>query len=1076
MQAFRKTLYCIVLLCFVISSNAQESRLKFQSISVDEGLSQSIVTSFAEDSKGFIWVGTLNGLNRLVGQDVKIYQHIVGDSLSLSSNQIRCLKTGPDGKIWIGTLDAGLCVLDQRTDQFFRPKFFNSEGENVSGATINRIFFTSDHELWAAARTAGLFYMDITSGETKSYLSGFSGQENSVDITDVFYDHGELWLSDGGMGLFRFDPDSGVTKHLYTPNPNNGLHYNEVIRAIPGEYPWIWVGTAESFLHKVNRETGESIVYDDTADDYFHHKSIVDLQLDGTDSLWLATVVGGLQLFHIADEKLELISTMGEASGVGYNSINALFRASNDILWVGTNGKGLAFHHPGTNRFTVYSKSKPANFQLDFESVRVIYADEKWIFIGGYFGINRISRKTGETVLWLASIAAYSLCEVDDNPNLLLLGTEGGAIWLLDKENGPIKNLVMNGQGYYDEFNKNPHNFVYDIIHLEETRYAFGHPEGIAILDLNTDKVVQNYTSSDDPNSIVSGEIKTLVKDSNGQIWVGSTSGGLARYIPDEERFVRANKENGFAELPTQIILEMLFDSKNRFWVGTNNGLYLFDTKTGLKKNYTISDGMADINIVSIQEGLDNTIWCSTNAGLSHINLDTDEITNFNQMHGLPGMEQNRGASFKARDGTLFFGGVDGVVSFSQDPGSLDFPHPRPQIIRYYQYNEEIKLDTLLPYTNEVLIAAGQKYFSFEVTGTDFLFENQNSFRYSIPEISNEWIELGKGRRVSLIDTKPGTYHLKVQVSNDNSLWTDSQEDLVFKVKPLFHQTTGARVLFILFGLGLIMLIIYLRTRFLTLQSNRLNQTVAIRTTELKRSESQLIEANATKDRFFSIIAHDLKSPFSSLLGLSDLLSDEWDEYSDTEKKKMVSAMQGSLGNTYKLLINLLDWSQLQRGAIEPKEEEVHLYPIIQTCVEGFQVQLTAKKIIIQNKIPKEYIARADLFMVETIFRNLISNAIKYTPDDGFIAISAILAGNQLKCTVKDTGVGMDQKTISGLFSLLGSQSTPGTAGEKGTGLGLLLCKEFIKLMGGELSIKSKSGQGSSIQFSIPVHEKLTPL
>jgi signal transduction histidine kinase len=270
--------------------------------------------------------------------------------------------------------------------------------------------------------------------------------------------------------------------------------------------------------------------------------------------------------------------------------------------------------------------------------------------------------------------------------------------------------------------------------------------------------------------------------------------------------------------------------------------------------------------------------------------------------------------------------------------------------------------------------------------------------------------------------------------------------------------------------LGMVVMSILLRTRYLIRQRAELNRLVNLKTSELRESESQLREANATKDRFFSIIAHDLRTPFNSLLGLSELLSEEWDQYPDKEKKRMIGMMQGNLSNTYELLTNLLDWSRLQRKAISVELKELNLKLLADNTIEGFKVQIAAKRIEVNNQIDVGHLAIADQFMVDTILRNLIINAIKFTPKEGRITLSSELRDGRVKCCVADTGIGMSKEMQQRLFKLDDPQSRLGTDGEKGTGLGLLVCLEFIQLLDGKLEVSSHEGKGST--FCIFLHGK----
>lgn len=1054
-----------------LSTDAQEPELRFFNLSIDDELSQSIVTAIVEDSCGMMWVGTRNGLNRLIGKKVTVLRSVQGDSTSLPSDQIHHLALGPEGKIWIGTYDAGMAILDPATNKVERLCFQDQDGRDLSKSSIGRIVFT-DSVVWAAAGNAGLFYVDLRSRKTGVLDLSEELGIDQLSISEVMVEGGDLWLGLNGYGLACYRPGEGVLKHLMAEDYRGYRHYNYPRVLLPAGGPWIWVGTKESYLHKVNTETGDAVIYDNKQDAVLHHATINDLLLQGKDSLWVATGVGGLQLLHIPEGRLEIVSHDKMETGIAYNTLNVLYRSRNKILWVGTNGKGLSYAHPGARRFTVYSKEKPAEYKLDFESVRSLYADEKYVFVGGYYGLNRIDRQTGIRVHWLKNIVAYSICPVAGSPNLLLIGTEGNGVHLFDKERGWIRQLRNKGAAVYGPGEFNHLNFAYTLVHQTGSLYLQGHSDGVALLDLDSGEVLQNFTHAGDPENRVAGEIKSILKDSQGRIWVGSTTGGLSRYYPEEQRFECMNEQEGMDRLECREIMDMMEDSRGNIWLGTSKGLILYDPDSGPVKRYTAEDGRLNSFVGSIEECRHGNIWCGSNEGIFRLNLSDGSIINYTDVHGLPGREMNRGASFRAENGKLFFGGVDGAISFASDPATYDFPDPQPWVVDFYIYNESVRTDSLFPYKNHLVIPKGVSHFSLAVSGMDYLLDEQNVFRYSIPGLFDDWIELGENRRIALTNIRPGSYVLKLAARSNSLDWKVNEAALHFTVEPQFIQTGLAKSLLFVLTILLIFLITLLRTRYVERQKRMLNQLVRQRTIELSASETRLKEANAAKDRFFSILAHDLKSPLSSLLSLSDIVTENWTAYSDAEKEDTVKAIRNSISITHKLLVNLLDWSRLQRGDIHPELCIVPLESLLANVLLSLDLRLKAKKIKIKNSVEKRLLAYADEKMASTVLRNLLSNATKYSLPGGTIYVRSERVASHLRIEVEDTGIGMSEETRDSLFTLTSATSMPGTEGEEGTGLGLLVCKEFVKLMNGEIGFTTKEGKGSCFWFTLPVSGK----
>ncbi len=1039
----------------------------FRSLSVEDGLSQGIITSITEDSKGSIWVGTDIGLNRLVGKHVTIFLHSEEDSTSLPADNIKCLAVDSLDNLWIGTHDSGIACYSIKTNKFKTFKFFDDRGNDLSRALINRIIINGN-DLWAAAYDFGLFHMDLRTGKTRVYpINSAENPGELLKINDILMDRGELWVGVEKEGLILFDPVKGILRHHWIKNPTNDLSFNNAWKIVPGQYPDIWVGTAGSYFQKVNRETGESKVYNDIQNNQYDRRFVSDLVFQGPDSIWVATTMSGLLLFHVKQERIEKMSSTEDITGIAYNTINDLYLAKNRILWVGTNGKGLSYHHPGFNHFTIFSRKLKSRFKLDLISIRSIYADNDWVFIGGYNGLNRINKRTGSIDFFIPETVGYSFCEVSGNTDKLIIGTEGDFIFTIDKKSGKIHS-PPNLDGLKLPAGTDNVRFIFDVIHLEGNKYLLGHRNGIIIYDLAKEQLVESYVHSDDPNSIVPGDIKCLVREPGGTIWVGSATGGLAKFLPESGKFVRAVKENGFAELPSDKIFSFGIDREKRFWIGTDKGLSLFDPEKGLKRTFSRKDGLPDPNILAIVADKNNHLWCSTGDGIFRIDPDREVTESFGTLHGLPGKEFNKGAGCIGPDETLYFGGPNGVVAVSAEMQAIKFPDPIPNVIGCKTYNVDMKLDTVLPYTNKIVIAPGIEHFSVEVTGMDFILDEKNHFRYSIPENSDAWIDRGTERTIHFTGMDPGTYHLNLMVSNNETEWIKMEKPLIIKVRPYFYQTFAMKLLLIVMVMGMVVLGIIIRTKYLVRQRAELNRLVDLKTSELRESESHLREANATKDRFFSIIAHDLRSPFNSLLGLSELLAEGWDEYPDKEKKEMIAMMQESLSSTYELLTNLLDWSRLQRKSISAELGELNLKQLADHAIEGFNVQIATKRLEVINQIDEGHMVIADQFMVETVLRNLIINSIKFTPKEGRITLTSELRDDRVRCCVTDTGIGMSTEMQKRLFKLDESQSRLGTDGEKGTGLGLLVCLEFIQLLDGKLEVTSSEGKGSTFCILLP--------
>ncbi len=240
----------------------------------------------------------------------------------------------------------------------------------------------------------------------------------------------------------------------------------------------------------------------------------------------------------------------------------------------------------------------------------------------------------------------------------------------------------------------------------------------------------------------------------------------------------------------------------------------------------------------------------------------------------------------------------------------------------------------------------------------------------------------------------------------------------------------------------------------------------------IRKSESELQKSNATKDKFFSIIAHDLRSPFTALLSLSDILLEHFGELDDETKKEYIGMIRESSENTFKLIENLLEWSRVQRGTIEINPEQFRLAGMVRRILNLHKQIADNKGIEMQHGIDETETVYADPNMVETVIRNLVLNAIKFTGRDGWIRVDCERTDGMTRIQVKDNGTGMDEKTMGKLFNIEENKSTPGTDGETGTGLGLILCREFVAINRGDIDVESEPGKGSIFTVTLPSGEE----
>lgn len=1040
-----------------------KSQYHFKSLTVDDGLSHGIVSSITQDNFGFMWFGTPDGLNRYDGTKFLTYRKSDSIPYPIGSNDIICLKSDPNGMIWIGTRNAGLSQLDPKT-QHFKPLPLPDKWKAIClNSYISSIIITDNQILFASVANSGIIQHNLSTGATEVYEIKHPDKANTpVHINDIAWQSGILWIATENSGLIGFNPDIGIVKHFNNEGPGVDFDFASISKVVSEKHPYLWLGTRDEYLHRLNVVSGESTLLSGIGDSKWHLGSTTELLMQGTDSLWIGTILSGLQLHLIHENQTKLISLDNFPGGINYNSVKSLFRAKGDILWVGSNGKGVNYYPPASQQFTSFSAKLNSNYSLDFESVRCVSKDGDWVYTGGYFGLNKVNIRTGEKLLFLDSLPVYTLCEVASNKDLLFIGIEGDLHFLFNKRTNKTEKLVIRAQRNNGE--KVTVAMVFKIIHLNDYTYLMACRAGLVIVDLRyPDNGILLDHEPDNPSSLVRGEIKILYRDNENRIWAGSTDRGICLFDKDTRSFSSLKDIYPSAPDFPEGVNCINQDHEDAFWFGTNTGLVFFDQENKTIKRFSLKDGLPNNRVCGILNDKNGNIWVSTNNGIACLNTESENFRVYTKHQGLPGNQYHIGGYYKSEE-AIYFCGYDGMISFTPEELSFDLPKLKPIFTSCNCNNKPIISDTLLPYRSNMIIHPDEDFLTFYVSGMNYFYSENEYFQYRIAEKASGWMDIGQSGIFHFVDQKPGTYTIELRASINQLDWVESEHSLNLVILPKITETIFFKIAVIVLFLLILFLLLYFRFRFLKQQKLRLNRIVQTRTQELQ-------QANATKDKFFSIIAHDLRSPFSSLLGMTEILSEEWDEYPEKKKLKMIQVVRRNLESSYKLLVNLLDWSRLQQGKIKPAMDFIDIYLIAEKVQSELMAPASLKNIKVDNQISSDLKTYGDELMVGTLFRNLLNNSIKFTPKGGFITLSANLINGQVKICVTDTGIGMDQSTIRNLFNIELSKGKPGTEGETGTGLGLMVCSEFIHLMGGKITVKSRPGKGSTFCFTLPVSD-----
>jgi signal transduction histidine kinase len=581
------------------------------------------------------------------------------------------------------------------------------------------------------------------------------------------------------------------------------------------------------------------------------------------------------------------------------------------------------------------------------------------------------------------------------------------------------------------------------------------------------------------------------IKEHLGKIYVGTNDNGLIIISNDkvEQTFDTSNGT------PSTIVFNTYMDANQNVWIAMNGGL-------GLLKNDTINyidsrDGLYDDTPFDVIEDDNGYFWLPSTTGITKINRK--EILNYLEYKNPKGIEtihynHNDGMAneecnattlvLKASDGSLLFPTIDGISQINPNTQQTNTIVPNVIIENLFINNKPANL------LKNIVVPAGKNRLTFEFTALSLHEPKRNQFKYQLIGYEDSWIDSYENRKVSYTNLSPGEYMFRVIASNNNNIWNKVGDSVSFTIKPLFTQTTTFYFL-VAFGLLLIIYFIYrirvkqfqdrqktlenmvkLRTQEISVKNNELEeqkQEILSQSEKLFEQKVELEKTNADKDKMFSIIGHDLRSPMGNFKAMLENLAEAPERYDDERRTRILQILNETAKNTYDLLENLLSWSKAQMGAINFEPEVIDINHIVNDVIKLSNPLAKKKDIEIRNLLDSKTSAFADSNMVRTIFRNLIMNAVKFTNDNGFIEISGQYVGDWVKFSIKDNGIGLMPEAQKNLFENNNLASSLGTHNEKGSGLGLILCKEFVDKNGGEIWVESEPNNGSVFYFTLPL-------
>ena len=1045
---FAKILICLLFWIGTLSASPYFSFKKYQ---VEDGLAHNTVWCALQDSYGFIWLGTSDGLNRYDGRDNKVYRNVLNDKFSLENNFVEAL-IEVDGNIWVGT-NSGLYIYNRATDCF---SYFDKTTQyNVYiSSEIKKIIKTENGLIWIATLGQGFFIYDP---ETEVLT------QNSVQTSLVWDlcqsdDRKKVYVSSLQKGLLCFD-ENGKYLRAYEisleVNSSDSYKVN-CIQNIDGE---IWIGAGSNLLSHLDERTETIKNYSGSTFNF----GAVHCLLKYTDEQLLVGTDNGLYLFNWKTNIFQRMDNPADPRSLSDQTINGMMWDAEGALWVLTNLGGINYMSKQTKRFDYYS---PAYL----------------------FGVSG----TGEVVA--------PFCENKDGN--IWIGTQSGLYFFnaVTRELSPY--VIGTKKQKYDI-----RSLMLDGDHLWIGTYA----EGIRVINLRTGAVKAYTHSRGIPNTICSNDVLSIYKGRNGEIYVG-TSWGLCCYDPDQDNFItitsvgsmvsvvdiyedmynhlwiatsnsgvfsyntinahwrhyRHEREDS-TTITSNSVITLFEDSKGTMWFGTNGGgLCSFDAKEKKFIEFDPHNTLLPNKVIyAIEQDQEGNFWISSNAGIFKINPVTkDHFRQFTVNDGLQGNQFMARSSLKSFEGKLYFGGINGFNVF-QPEQFVDNKYIPPVYVTdirlpYQTDGQEVKkllqLDKPLYMADKVTLSYKNNTFSIRFVALSFEDPEKNRYSYILRGVDKEWIMNTDNNQASYTNLPPGEYLFEVRGSNNDCQWNENTTSLTVVITPPWWRSTFAYVVYTFILLGWIG---WMAWRW----NLRIKRKYKRRMEKYQIAKEQ--EVYKSKISFFVNLVHEIRTPLSLIrLPLENLLEKKH-EGKDFE---YLSVIDKNVNYLLGITNELLDFQKMESGMLHLSLKKSDIKELVCEVYNQFTSSAELKGIDLQLTVPEQKLfSVVDREKLSKILVNLMGNAIKYA--SAHIDLQLFVTDGGYEIQVNDDGPGIpdDQKLkiFDPFYQLPGDK----VATTVGTGIGLAFSKSLAEAHQGDLRIEDNVGGGSSFILSLPIKE-----
>lgn len=1029
-----KSFYCLIisLSIHLCGYAILPTQFHFRHYNIENGVSSNNISTLFQDQKGYIWIGTENGLNRFDGNQFTLYQKNNPLYSNFHANSINTICETTDKELWLGT-DNGVFIYNQVKDTF-TPFVKQTSDKTSITSWITHIIQDKAGNIWIATHKQGIFLFNTQTDK----LTQFEIPQNDNIVTRILNDEqNNIWLS-GPYQLCKLNKVNN-TFETYAIEEKTESIYSMALWEDSSNH--IWIGTWDKGLWKLDPRTKqvEKYLTGEKGKGILHIHSI----LEYSPELLLIGSDDGLTIFNPVTHESFLYDNYGDSEkSLSDKFIYPILKDREGGVWIGTYYNGISYLPPYCGQFNGYSESSDIPYFNSRIISRFCEGENGNIWIASDdSGLSCFNPSTMQFLDFngrekLNKHNLHALCMIDKD---LWIGTYGDGIQILNIQTGVIKNYsISNG---LDE------NSIYSIFKDSQGQIWTGSMNGICQYDAQK----QRFT----PIKYLEALVIEIAEDAKGNLWIATQGKGLFRYSPQKNKeWKKYGLEKGFNSLTVN---HLCINKDNEIWVATSEGLYLYNP---LKDIFTYQPlRLPNECINAILEGED-CLWLTTAKGLVKYTPATQETQIFTKSDGLQSEAFIMASALKTRNGEFYIGSINGFNTFYPHQLKLNTQKPNVVLTSLEIFNQKIdtQKDGTLPeaidHLKEIHLSYKDNVITLNYAALSYCTPQKNQYAYMLEGFDKGWNYVGSQHSTTYTNLPAGTYTFRVKASNNDNIWNEEGTSIRIIVHPPFYLSLPFKIGYVL----LFLLTLGLLLRYVIRRSEK-KHAKAIDELNSKKE----IEIHEAKINFFTMIAHEIRTPVSLIIGPLEKIMQS--THIPTNERQELEIIDRNSQRLLYLVNQLLDFRKVEQKEIRMKFSSQSIKELMQAVCERFSPTLQQNGVSFSVTYPDEHFhADVDKEALTKVLSNLLTNANKYTQSRIEVRFQEHPEKQTFSIEVQDNGKGMNEEELTKIFKPFyqASENKPGT------GIGLSIVKGIVEAHHGQVNVTSQPGHGSSFMITLP--------